>query len=415
MKLIRPSEINGVIAAPPSKSLMQRATAAALLTPKRTIIENPSFCNDSLAALEIAEKLGAKINRSTNSIFMKGSIKPADPNLNCYESGLCLRMFSPIATLWNGEVVISGSGTLMKRPVSMMEKPLKELGAEFISKGNKLPLQLKGPLQGGMTRVDGSIGSQFLTGLLLALPRVGKNSQIEVHNLNSKPYINMTIKLLKDFKVKIEHIELKTFFIPGNQTYQIGKYRVEGDWSGAAFLLVAGALGGKVQVRGLKINSEQGDKNILAALDSSGAFIKYDHQKITVEKNQLNAFCFDASDCPDLFPPLVALAIHCRGKSRIKGVKRLYYKESNRALILKKEFFSLGGHIKLDGDWMEVEGKRLSGGTIDSHHDHRIAMAAAVAAIRTPQKVTIKNSVSVSKSYPEFFQDFKKIGGMVYE
>jgi 3-phosphoshikimate 1-carboxyvinyltransferase len=394
---------------------MQRAVAASCLSDDVTEIINPSYCDDSLASLDLAEKLGAEIFRSKDKLRIKGGIRPVAKELSCGESGLCLRMFSPVAALSRRELILRGTGTLCRRPISMVEKPLRDLGVQCESLNGYPPLKLKGPLRGGQTVVDGSITSQFLTGLLLALPCVGDDSVIYVEGLKSRSYIDITLKMMDDFSICIVHENYQKFVIAGNQKYRIGRYRIEGDWSAASLLLVAGAIGGSVCVQGLNMDSAQGDKRILEAIEASGASLTIETEGIRVEKNNLKAFSFDATDCPDLFPPLVVLACTCEGQTRIKGLERLAFKESNRAGVLQREFSNLGAKIRLKGDWLEIQGSKLSAGIIDSHHDHRIVMAAAVAGIISEGEISIKNSGCVSKSYPAFFEDFKWIGGKVHE
>jgi 3-phosphoshikimate 1-carboxyvinyltransferase len=225
----------------------------------------------------------------------------------------------------------------------------------------------------------------------------------------------MTITLLKAFGVEVQHSKYETFFIKGNQRYSIGEYRVEGDWSGASFLLVAGAVGGSVTVTGLDMGSPQADRKIIEAIKAAGASVKTLGHQVEITKNELKAFDFDATHCPDLFPPLVALANNCEGVSVLTGVKRLTHKESDRAKTLEKEFSSLGAKIRIDGNRMEIKGTKLKSGVMDSHNDHRIAMAGALAAINGEGDVTIRNPQCVAKSYPDFFEDFAAIGGIVYE
>jgi 3-phosphoshikimate 1-carboxyvinyltransferase len=429
-KSARPSEISGTLVAPPSKSVMQRVVAAALLSDGITEIINPSFCDDSLAALRLAECLGAKVLRSKDRLQLKGGIKPRVRELDCGESGLCLRMFSAVAALSSQELMLLGKSTLCRRPVGMVEKPFQDLGVDCQSTDGFPPLRLKGPLRGGRTIVDGSVTSQFLTGLLLALPCADRESIIQVKNLKSKSYIDITLKIMDDFQVHVTHENYQKFFIEGNQRYQARKYMIEGDWSAASFLLVAGAIGGDVCLCGLDPDSAQGDKRILEALAACGAqvsiekhsFQETNHRpdiknlaRIKVKAGNLNGFTFDATDCPDLFPPLVVLACACEGQTRIKGVERLSFKESNRAEVLKKEFSRLGASIRLNGDWMEIQKSRFLAGFVDSHHDHRIAMAAAIAGIIAQGEISIQGPACVSKSYPHFFKDFKKIGGKVHE
>ena len=421
--------IRGMVAAPPSKSFMQRVVGAALLSDGFTEIANPSFCDDSLAALEIAQDLGAKIWKEGDRLQIKGGIKAVKRELNCGESGLCLRMFPALASLTSEEIILSGSGTLFRRPVGMMEKPLQALGVECESQAGYPPLRLKGPLRGGKATVDGSTTSQFLTGLLLALPCAEGDSVLEVENLKSRAYIDITLKVASDFGISILNENYRNFYIKGRQKFRAREYSIEGDWSAAAFLLVAGALGGSVAVSGLELGSGQGDRKILEALEACGAHLSIDgssaeadsgsgkenSKKIRVEKSILQAFTFDATDCPDLFPPLVVLACACEGLARIKGVSRLSHKESNRAKVLSEEFSKLGADISINGDWMEISQSRLSSGVVDPHHDHRMAMAAAVAGIIADGDILIKDPACVSKSYPNFFDDFRKLGGKVHE
>lgn len=414
-KLVRPSVIRGIVKAPASKSMLQRAIAAALLSETPVRISNVTFSNDSNAALQVIKALGAQVRIHREGIFIRGGLRPTGEILNCGEAGLSLRMFSPIAALWHKKLTLTGEGSLLLRPVTMIEPPLKDLGVTVSTSNGCPPLTVKGPLKGGKATVDGAISSQLLTGLLMALPKAPKDSRLKVKNLKSIPYIDMTLALLKTFGIDVRHTNYKTFFIKGMQTFRFprNEYWVEGDWSGAAFLLAAGAVGGTVTVTGLDTGSPQADRKIIQALELAGANIYITKSTVEVTKNKLKAFHFDATHCPDLFPPLVALACNCEGKSVLTGVERLIHKESNRALALKKEFTALGGEIRVAGNQMEITGKRLKGGIIDSHNDHRIAMAGAVAAINVSHHVIIEGSECTAKSYPNFFEDMKSIGASV--
>ncbi|NIM16436.1 MAG: 3-phosphoshikimate 1-carboxyvinyltransferase [Candidatus Aminicenantes bacterium] len=416
-KSVGPSMIKGTIKAPASKSMMQRAIAAALLAETPTRLLNPTYSDDSRAALSVIRRLGATVEAKEHEIRVhcQGGMKPTGEILHCGESGLGIRMFSSIAALCREELTLTGKGSLLKRPVSMIEQPLNELGVEVTTSSGCPPLTVKGPLKGGTAHVDGSVSSQVLTGLLMALPRAPGDSRLYVKNLKSTPYIDMTIALMKAFGVEVQHTNYETFFIRGRQTYSIEEYEVEGDWSGASFLLVAGAVGGSVTVTNLDINSRQADRRIIDALKVVGAGIKMTGNAVEVVKSELRAFQFDATHCPDLFPPLVVLACNCKGTSLIRGVERLIHKESNRATALQKEFTALGGVIRISGNQMEIDEKKLKGGTIDSHNDHRIAMAGALAAINAESEVIIRDYECVAKSYPDFFEDFRAIGGEVNE
>jgi 3-phosphoshikimate 1-carboxyvinyltransferase len=404
--------------------MLQRAIAASLLAEKPTKILNPTYSNDARAALRVIETLGANVTADKDCIYITGGMKPTGDILNCGEAGLSIRMFSPIAALWHEELTLTGEGSLLSRPVSMIEKPLKELGVTVVTTNGCPPLTVKGPLPGGEVEVDGSVSSQFLTGLLMALPKASNDSRLNVKELKSTPYIDMTLSLLQAFGVEVKHSNYETFFIKGNQTYAYSGegYTVEGDWSGASFLLVAGAIGGSVTVSGLDMESPQADRKIIEAIKAAGAEVAVNKSvsgdtgdTVTITKKDLKAFHFDAVHCPDLFPPLTALACNCEGTTVLTGVERLIHKESNRAMALEKEFSKLGAVISIRGNRMEIEGGKLKGGTIDSHNDHRIAMAGALAAVNASGDVTILDAECTAKSYPDFFDDFAVIGGNVYE
>jgi 3-phosphoshikimate 1-carboxyvinyltransferase len=410
---IVPSYVKGDIEAPSSKSMTQRAIAAALLSDTETTILNPSGCDDSKAALGIAANLGAEIQTGLKKLKMRGTGKLKEKKLSCGESGLAIRMFSPIAALLPYEIIMTGFGSLKKRPMSMIEDALLQLGAECDSAGGYIPLKIKGPVRGGKCTVDGSVSSQLLTGLLMALPLASGDSEITVKNLKSKPYIDMTLYVLDKFGIKVQNTNYKLFNIRGNQKYHGVSFEVEGDWSGGAFLLVAGAVNGELKIHGLRPDSRQSDKAILTALDSAGARMRIKEDSIGISKSDLHSFKFDATESPDLFPPLVALAAYCKGISIIKGVSRLVHKESDRANALREEFGKMNISVELKGDAMLVTGGEVRGARIDSHNDHRIAMAAAVAALRASDNVIIKDSDCVAKSYPAFFNDLKQIGVIV--
>lgn len=297
----------------------------------------------------------------------------------------------------------------------MIEEALKQLGVKCISSGGFLPLTIQGPIAGGFCEIDGSVSSQLLTGLLMALPLASKDSQIKVNNLKSKPYIDMTIQLLKSFDITVHNKDYKVFQIPGNQKYIPGKYTVEGDWSGGAFLLVAGAINGQLTVNGLHTDSMQSDRAIIEALRQAGAQMKISENHIEISKSELKAFDFDATESPDLFPPLVALASYCNGVSNIKGVSRLIHKESNRSETLREEFGKMNISIKIKDDVMSVSGGKPQGARVESHEDHRIAMALSVAGLRATGKICIRDSQCVVKSYPGFFDDLRNLGAVVNE
>lgn len=415
VRSVDPSFIAGEIKSPSSKSMTQRAIAAAMLAKGSSIIKNPSYCDDSLAAMSIARGLGAKIVPEEGLMYVTGRPGVTDNTLNCGESGLAIRMFSPIAALFPEKIVMLGKGSLRSRPMQMIGDALIQLGAGFESTGGFLPLTIQGPLKGGRCEIDGSVSSQLLTGLLMALPLTAEDSEIFVTNLKSKPYVDMTMKVLGDFGITVSNEDYKLFTIKGRQAYSPVSIEVEGDWSGGAFLLVAGAINGNVVVRGLQAGSCQSDRAILEALEKAEARITISRDRIAVTKSDMKAFEFDATDAPDLFPPLAALAAYCNGTSRIKGASRLIHKESNRAAALISEFGKMNIEIRLEDDLMLITGGRTMGAAVSSHNDHRIAMAAAVAALGAEGRVSIADSQCVAKSYPDFFNDLGKAGVSVIE
>lgn len=386
---------------------MQRAIAIALLAEGKTTISNIDMSNDSKAILKMAEQLGAKIETTGNQIEITGNRNFKGQKLSAGESGLGIRTFTPIASLYHQEIELMGEGSLLKRPMSMLEEPLKNLGVEIRSKAGFLPLRVKGPLKGGISIVNGTISSQVLTGLLIALPLAQEDSILNVDQLQSIPYIDMTLDIMKRFGIDVQHYQYQTFQIKGKQKYKAQEYKIEGDWSGAAFHLVAAAISGELELIGIQTDSLQADKAILDALKKAGAIISIQKESVIVRKALLKRFEFDATHCPDLFPPLAVLAAAAEGISTIKGVNRLLYKESNRALVLQQELGKLGVEIEIDGDLMKIQGGKITGGKVDSHNDHRIAMAGAICSLLTEEAVIISNAEAIRKSYPDFYRDFE--------
>ena len=408
-RLVRPSAVKGTVKAPASKSLAQRAIALASLANGTSEIINPGTSADVKAAINVCRELGAEILEMPGKLMVKGGIKPPNNPLNCGESGLGIRMFSAIAALLENSVTLTGDGTLVTRPMKIVEESIKSLGGVCKTTSGFIPIEVKGPLQGGAVKVDGSLGSQVLTGILMAAPLAKFNTRIEVTNLQSKPYIDLTIESMKAFGVEVNNSDYQEFFVKCGQQYKPTTFTVEGDWSGAAFLLVAGAIAGHVKVENLNPMSKQADRAIIDALMWAGAKISIQENHVEVSMNELRPFHFDATHCPDLFPPLVALAAHCKGESRIMGTSRLRVKESDRAATLQQEFRKLGVKIELNGELMQVFGGQVMGGSVQSHGDHRIAMACAIAALSATGEVEIESTEAVEKSYPEFFEDLMSI------
>jgi 3-phosphoshikimate 1-carboxyvinyltransferase len=416
---IQPSQLTGTIHAAASKSSMQRACAAALLTVGETVLLNPGKSNDDLAAIDVIRKLGASIENDSegNLVIRSSGIHPKNNEVNCGESGLGIRMFTPIAALSAEPITLNGTGSLLTRPMDFFDEILPKLGVKVRSSNGKLPLAIQGPLQPANIEVDGSLSSQFLTGLLMAYGAAGANGvTITVKDLKSKPYIDLTLQVMKHFGWEVGNDNYERFSFDRSEKVEnkSQKYTVEGDWSGAAFLLVAGAVAGPLTVKGLDVFSTQADKAILQALMDCGCRLSVEPDKIDIgPMPSLKAFHFNANDCPDLFPPLVALAAYCDGTTVIEGVKRLTHKESNRALTLQEEFTKLGIEIVLQDDLMLVKGGTAVGATTHSHHDHRIAMACAVAGLKASGEVIIEEAEAINKSYPDFYEHLEKLGAGV--
>ena len=410
IKTLHPSVISGEIIAPSSKSVTQRAIAAALLASGKTLIKNPSFCNDSLAAMEMAGKLGATVVRGDDFIEVCGRCSnPEGVDLNCGESGLAMRMFSPIASLLCSNCHFTGEGSLLKRPVNMVAEALSKLGVTVETADGFLPITLNGTLRGGKIEIEGSRSSQLLTGLLMTLPLVTEDSEITVVNLKSKPYISLTIEVLKSFGISVENDDFRRFTVHGGQVYRPCVFQVEGDWSGSAFLLVAGAINGEVTVTNLNTASRQADSVIMDALRLAGADISVSGHSVTCRRSELKPFAFDSTESPDLFPPLAALAIYCNGTSSIRGISRLEYKESDRAITIMNVLGRMGIKTYIQDDDLIIEGGEVNEAIVSSHNDHRIAMMAAVASLKAKGPVTVTEAKAVAKSYPGFFEDLRKL------
>jgi 3-phosphoshikimate 1-carboxyvinyltransferase len=415
--IISPSNLQGSITAPTSKSSMQRACAAALLHHGTTTIHNAGFSNDDKAAIDVIQQLGATINFEGEKLIINSQGVAAKNNtIHLGESGLGVRMFTPIAALSPQKITINGAGSLLQRPVDFFDEVMPKLKVAVTSNQGKLPLIIQGPLQPQPIAVDGSLSSQFLTGLLMAYAySVNSDTTIKVNNLTSKPYIDLTLAVLHHFGYKITNNNYQSFTIhPKTEVAHHIDYNVESDWSGAAFLLVAAVINGNCTINNLGKQSTQADKAILAALEKAGATLNWDNENLSLAATPLKAFEFDATECPDLFPPLVALASYCQGTTIIKGTNRLTHKESNRALTLQQEFAKLGVPITLTENTMHIVGNgTVQGGKVSSCNDHRIAMACAVAALGATSAVHISNAEAINKSYPNFFTDIENLGAAI--
>jgi len=420
---VYPSELKGTVEAPGSKSIAQRMVACALLAKGETTLENYPDSDDCKIAIQVAQSLGAIVTSNGNKIVIKGGfpqsfhagIRTPKEEINCGESGLSSRMFTPIAALFDEPIKITGTGSLLQRPFTDFEVLLPQLATECTTNNGLLPMTIKGPLQSGDVEIEAGKSSQFLTGVILALPKTLKKSKLFVSKLTSKPYIDMTIEVAAMFGVKINNNNYEEFNIDGLQNYQPIKAVVPGDWSGAAFLMVAGAL---CAAEGIFISNidhkiTQADNAIINVLKKAGVNIEELENGVKVYASPIKAFDFDATNSPDLFPPIVALAAFADGVSSIIGAKRLTYKESNRAKTLQEEFGKAGVRIVVRDDEMKVYPGYIRSAIINSHNDHRIAMAAAILGL-AGDKITIRGAECVAKSFPDYFERLIALGANIH-
>ncbi len=405
--------VYGSASAIASKSDAHRALIAAALSDKPTLFNLGSVSLDIEATISCLISLGAKIERTDNSLTVfPVSSRVKTPLLDCNESGSTLRFMIPVAAAVSDNPSFVGKGRLAERPLSPLKNAMENCGCLFSS--DTLPLTVSGKLSSGVFTLPGNVSSQFISGLLFALPILSGDSQIILSSpLESASYVRMTIDTLSRFNIKIEEGE-KGFFVKGNQNYESpSEYIVEGDWSNIAPFLAAAALGGEISADGLNPHSKQSDIAILSVLEKFGADIKDNNGVYTIRKKNANPFDFDMAQCPDLFPVIAALACGAMGKSTLYNAARLRLKESDRIKSTSALIKSLGGECIENEDSLTIIGKGgLKGGNCDSFNDHRIVMAAAVASAICKESVIISGAEAINKSFPDFIKHFEKTGGL---
>ncbi len=403
-------EIKGTVVVPSSKSIAQRAIAIATLTNGRTILKNVSFSDDVLSAVNIAKTLGTKVFRKDDKLIINADFKILNNILYTGESGLATRMFLPVASLSGENFTIKGKGTLLNRDFKNLEEKLLPFGINVKTNDGKLPLQVSGKLHASSAVLDASDTSQLLTGLLISLPLTDKDSVLNVSNLTSRPYVDLTIDMMQKFGVSVKNNDYKEFFIPSTK-YKPTEIKLEGDWSSAAYWFVAAAIAGEVKILGLTFHTKQADKSIIEVLWNAEVDMILNQNYFYITKSEVQAFEFDASDCPDLFPALAVLAAAAEGISRIKGLSRLKNKETDRSKAIVTEFSKCGVKIFTDGDYLIIDGglENLKFCKFKTYNDHRMAMAAAILALVNPHGIEIDNPACVSKSYPLFFEHYASL------
>lgn len=401
---------SGVITMPASKSAAHRAVICAGLADGESRITIGRLSQDIEATIRCMSALGTGMRYDNGLLTVKGGLKPrSGALLDCGESGSTLRFLVPLAALYPEKARFTGRGRLMQRPMTPYLNTLHKRGAEvsFIDG----VLSVSGPLTAGSFELPGDISSQFVSGLLFALPLLKEDSEIVLTTpLESASYVDMTADMMARFGVSVRR-EKNRFIVPGEQHYRPQSLAVEADYSQAAFFLVAGALGRDVTVAGLSSDSKQGDKKIIELIKKSGLTVETTPSGLRVRGGRILPQVIDVSDIPDLVPPLAALLCFAEGESRIINAGRLKLKESDRLAAVTEELNALGAEVSMGPDRLIIRGvKNLKGGRMSSRGDHRIAMMGAVAAIRSDGPVFIEGSDSVAKSYPGFWLDFEKTG-----
>lgn len=422
--MIQPSCLTGKVKIPPSKSLAHRVVIASGLCNGESSIDNISMSEDITATCEIMEKVGVKILKLPNKLIISGNESleflpkgHSGYELQCKESGSTLRFLIPTLMQTGEKITFKGSGKLAQRPLKPYYEIFDNQNIKYTTEAGHLPLTVEGNLKPGIFELRGDVSSQFVTGLMYALPLLKGDSTIKLTtDLESIGYINLTLDVLTKFGVNIEKNNEREFRIKGNQKYKKCDYRIEGDFSQAAFYLAAGVLGGEVECLDLNIESLQGDRVIVDIIKKMGGEIYLEDGILKASKSELKGTTIDVSQCPDLLPIVAVLGALSEGTTKIIKAGRVRTKESDRLRAITTELNKIGAEVIEETDSLIIHGKAcLRGGTVDSWNDHRIAMAMAIASIKCTEPLTIEDSGSVKKSYPEFYEDFKSLGGKVSE
>lgn len=414
---ITPHKLSGTVTAIPSKSYAQRILLAASLADSITDIKISALSDDITAAMDCIRSFGAKVIQNGNIIQVHPHENTiADiPCFNCNESGTVLRLTLPVACAFYDNSTFKGKGRLIQRPLSPLKEELAKNGSRILQISNS-ELSVCGKIKSGIYTLPGNVSSQFISGLLFALPLLDGDSKIIITSeLQSKGYIDMTVDVLKKFGISVV-FDNNAYFIKGSQKY-ISPHciDVEGDWSNSAFWLCAGALGNDITVAGLEPLSIQGDSAVISILENMGAECNIDSHGIKVSNSKtLTGINIDLAQIPDLAPVLSAIATFADGKTLLYNAQRLRFKESDRIEAICDMLTSVGCTVQGDEDSIMINGKKvIPGGQANSHNDHRIAMTLAICATVAQKNITITNAEAVAKTYPDFFNDYIKLGGIV--
>ncbi len=411
--IFHPFTPDGSVFAPPSKSDVHRAIICAALSRGVCTISPVALSEDIRATIACVEALGAATKIENDILTVDGTnmFSRKTAMLDCRESGSTLRFLIPVAAAGGVEASFTGSGRLPERPIGIYTEVLPEKGVNCFTEGG-LPLRIGGQLKSGAFRVRGDVSSQFITGLLFALPLLKGDSDIILTSpIQSAGYINMTIRTMSKFGIEVDMTD-KGWHVRGGQHYIPSDYTTDGDWSQAAFFLVAGAIGGEATVYNANIDSSQGDRRIAALLREFGAEVCQDGGTVTVKRAPMSAVTIDASQIPDLVPVLAVAACFAEGETHITHAERLRVKESDRLKTTAALLNALGGKAAETPDGLVITGVgRLKGAPVEGCNDHRIVMAAATCAAGCDGDITCTDAMSINKSYPDFYRDYKKISG----
>ena len=416
LAVISPSVIRGTLTPPPSKSAAHRLLIAAALAGEGRV-RGLSLSADMEATLRAVRGLGVSVRLDGDAACFAPAPPSSSPSplpVDCGESGSTLRFLIPLYAARGIPAVFTGHGRLPERPLGVYADCLPPHGVT-LSAASGLPLTVTGRLTGGDFALPGDVSSQFITGLLFALPLCREDSRIRLTTpLESAGYVDMTLQVLRQAGIRVEPLE-DGWFIPGSQTYRPLDTAVESDWSQAAFLLAAGALGGEVTLTGLNPASAQGDREALSLFRRFGAAVEEAPGRIVCRKAPLHGIDIDAAQIPDLVPVLAVTAALADGVTHITGAARLRLKESDRLAAVADGIRRLGGRVEEGPDSLTITGvSRLAGGRAEGYNDHRIVMALSKAALGCEAPVTVTDAQSVAKSWPAFFEDYRAIGGTAH-
>ncbi|WP_079428090.1 3-phosphoshikimate 1-carboxyvinyltransferase [Clostridium oryzae] len=415
MSFLSSRKLSGTVAIPSSKSLSHRSIICAALADGESTISNLSFSKDIDATISILKNLGAQFKKSASALVVSGTgkLKLISNRLFCEESGSTLRFLIPVALLQNEPVEFDGKGKLGERPLDPYFRIFDRQQIKYSHTDNYLPLYIEGTLKPDVFEIPGNVSSQFISGLLFALPLLDSDSEILIQGiLESKPYIDLTLDSLKNFGIKIDNLNYERFKISGNQHYIPKDITVEGDFSQAAFFLAAGVINGDIYCDNLSSDSLQGDKAIVDLLITMGGNITKENNMLHAQTSFLNGIEIDASQIPDIVPILAVCAAVSQGTTTIYNASRLRIKECDRLKAISSELNKIGADVEEKEDSLIIHGKEtLDGGLVDSWNDHRIAMSMAIASLKCKNKLTITNCEAINKSYPDFYKDIKNLGG----